>query len=485
MPDAIDCRPARGRRHLPSGLAVVGTALVSGGAIGGAAAAGYAVVDFCDSVAVARLARQAGVPGTRLWEVARHQQPVPARRLVMQGELLQVLGDTLLGATHRTGQYEETAARLTTAIAAQDEFLAVLSHELRSPLTPILGWARFLQVEREPLAVRRAAQVIERNALLQLTLVDDLLELNRTTRGTAVLDLKVHCLDEAVASALDAMAETASVAGVALHVRNDDEPVCINADRDRLQQLLRNVLSNAVKFTPTGGSVHVAIEKSAAGAVVRVRDSGEGIAPEFLPFVFDMFRQQEQGARRAHGGLGVGLALVKRLVDAHSGSVRVDSAGAGRGTTVTMSFPLVVDTRSREDLVLPYPAGGVQLDGVRALIVDDMEDMRDFMRATLEGFGAQVFSAGDGVEALAALTREGVHFVLCDLRMPRMDGYEFLRELERREGPRHVPVIAVSAFASSGDHLRTAAAGFEGHLDKPFADADLLAMVGTVLARRV
>jgi CheY-like chemotaxis protein/anti-sigma regulatory factor (Ser/Thr protein kinase) len=327
--------------------------------------------------------------------------------------------------------------------------------------------------------------VIERNALLQLTLVDDLLELNRTTRGTAVLDLRVHCLDEAVASALDAMAETASVAGVAVHLHAPDEPVCMNADRDRLQQLLRNVLSNAVKFTPTGGSVHVAIEKSAARAVVRVRDSGEGIAPEFLPFVFDMFRQQEQGPRRAHGGLGVGLALVKRLVAAHSGTVSIDSAGAGRGTTVTMSFPLVFDSRGREDLVLADPGGGVQLDGVRVLVVDDMEDMRDFMRVTLEGFGAQVFSAGDGVDALAALRREGVHFVLCDLRMPRMDGYEFLRELERREGPRHVPVIAVSAFASSADHLRTAAAGFEGHLDKPFADADLLAMVGTVLARRV
>ena len=198
-----------------------------------------------------------------------------------------------------------------------------------------------------------------------------------------------------------------------------------------------------------------------------------------------MFRQQEQGARRAHGGLGIGLALVKRLVDAHGGVVSVDSQGIGRGTVVTMSFPIVADTRPRVDPGRArIPTGAVQLDGVRALIVDDMEDMRDFMRMTLEGVGAEVFSAGDGIDALGALARESVHLVLCDLRMPRMDGYEFLRELERRDGPRHVPVIAVSAFASSADHLRTAAAGFDGHLDKPFADADLLALVGAVLARR-
>ena len=468
-----------------SGLAVVGTALVDDGAIVGAAAAGYAVVDFCDSVAVARLARQAGVPHERLWEVVRHQQPVPTRRLVLHGELLQVLGDTLLREARRTRQYEETAAQLTAALAAQDEFLAVLSHELRSPLTPILGWTRFLQVARDPVEIQYAAQVIERNALLQLRLVDDLLALNHTTRGSAVLNLRVQCLDDAVGGALEAVADTATVNGVAVHFNHTDEPLCVSADRERLQQILRNLLTNALKFTPAGGSVDITLEKSADRAIVRVRDTGDGIAPEFLPYVFDMFRQQEQGARRAHGGLGVGLALVKRLVDAHGGAVTVESPGVGRGTVVTMSFPIVPDTRLREDPVVAKTSGANQLDGVRALIVDDMDDMRDFMRMTLEGSGARVFSAGDGIDALAALARDSVDLVLCDLRMPRMDGYEFLRELERRDGPGHVPVIAVSAFASSADHLRTTAAGFIGHLDKPFGDADLLALVGAVLARRV
>jgi signal transduction histidine kinase/ActR/RegA family two-component response regulator len=468
----------------PSGLSVVGTALLLGDEIVGAAVAGYALVDFCDPVAIARLARQAGVPRTRLWNLVRRQQPVPARRLLLHGELLQVLGDTLMRESDRARQYEKTAAQLSTALAAQDEFLAVLSHELRSPLTPILGWARFLKIERDPVEVRCAAEVIERNAALQLRLVDDLLELNHTTRGSVVLDVKVHCLDEELRNALDAVAESATANGVAVHFNPPDEPLCIKADRERLQQIVRNLLTNALKFTAAGGSVEVTLEKSADRAVVRVRDTGEGIAPEFLPYAFDMFRQQEQGARRAHGGLGVGLALVKRLVDAHGGVVSVESKGVGLGTVVTMAFPIVADTRPPVDPVVADTSDAIQLDGVRALIVDDMVDMRDFLRMTLEGFGAEVFSAGDGVDALGALAREDVHLVLCDLRMPRMDGYEFLRELERRDGPDHVPVIAVSAFASSADHLRTAAAGFEGHLDKPFADSDLLAMVGAVLARR-
>ena len=467
-----------------SGLAVVGTSLVIDGAIVGAAVAGYAVVDFCDSVAVARLARDGGVPFTRLWDVARHQQPMPARRLVLHGELLQVLGDTLLRETHRAQQHEAMAAELRTALVAKDEFLAVLSHELRSPLTPILGWARILKNDEGAAQRLHGATVIERNARLQLRLVEDLLELTRTTRGVAVLHLKAQDLGLSLRGAVDAMADTAAAGEVALHFHDAARRVCIDADRDRLQQIVRNVLANAVKFTPKGGRVDVTLEEAGDRAIVRIRDTGEGIAPDFLPFAFEMFRQQEQGPRRAHGGLGIGLALVKGLVEAHGGSVGIVSGGAGLGTEVTMSF-LVVEDVTDAPLAMPRSRGALALHGVRALVVDDMEDMRDFIRITLERAGAEVIGATDGIDALNALARERVQLVLCDLRMPRMDGFELLRALEDREGPDHAPVIAVSALASSADHQRTTAAGFEGHLDKPFDDDDLMAVVGRVLAGRL
>jgi signal transduction histidine kinase/ActR/RegA family two-component response regulator len=465
-----------------SGLAVVGVSLLLDRHAIGAVVAGYALTNFCESVAIARLARESGAPFRELWDVARRQQPVPTRRLVLHGELLQVLGDTLLQENQLRRHSEETAMQLTTIAAVKEEFLAVLSHELRTPLTPILGWTSILKLQSNPKVVH-AAEVIERNAIMQLRLVEDLLELTRTTRGKLVLNLKVVCLNDQVRSTLEAVADGALQKDIAVQFIDAPEPLFINADGDRLQQVLRNVLLNALKFTPAGGAVTITLTRAGDDGIVRVRDTGEGIAPDFLPFVFEMFRQEELGIRRTHAGLGIGLALVKQLTEAHGGAVSVVSDGVGCGTQVTIHVPLAA-VPVDEPEPLRSLADDLALDGLRILVVEDTEDVREAMCVMLERFGARVLMASDGIEALERMASEDVDLIFCDLRLPRMDGFEFLRELHGVEGHTPPPVIAVSGFASSADHVATEAAGFRGHLDKPFDDRRLLAAVAVAMARR-
>lgn len=458
------------------GLAVVGCSLLLEERIVGAAVAGYALVDFTQSPAIEALARQAGVPFRRLWQLARQQQPVPRRRLVMHGELLQVLGDAILRENLRTRQ-------LKTEMNAKDEFLAVLSHELRTPLTPILGWVRILKEAGDsPANRKKAADSIERNAILQIKLVDDLLDLNRVIRDKIPLDLAVHDLSDLLRSALDTMAETAASKGIEIAFAAPDEQLLVEGDAGRLQQVFVNVLSNAMKFTPAKGRVAVTADRDAGSVVVHITDSGEGIESKFLPHIFGMFRQQEEGTRRRHAGLGIGLAVVKRLVELHSGRVDITSSGLGMGTEVTIRLPLT--SRDAKSSTSPEPRKARPFDDLTILLVEDTADSLDATRIMLEVLGAEVLVARDGLEALDVMATSSPDLVLCDLRMPRMDGFEFLRELSRAAGDDRPPVVAVSGLVSKSDQERTRIAGFDGHLKKPFDDVALVSAVRASIEHR-
>jgi signal transduction histidine kinase len=325
------------------GLTVIGTSLLLEGRIVGAAVAGYALARFSQVAEVQRWSTFAKVPFDRLWNVVRRQPPVPERRLLLHGELLQILGDALLRENHRTRQYEEIVLQLEAASAAKDEFLAMLSHELRAPLAPILGWASVLKKHEGSQQVRHAGEVIERNVLLQSRMVEDLLDMNLVSHGTVKLDFEIQELPDLLHAAIEVIAPDIEKKGIHVQVVDRGEPLRVEGDARRLQQVFRNIFSNAVKFTPAGGGIRVTITREANDALIVVADTGKGIAPEFLPFIFDIFRQQEQGARREHEGLGIGLALVKQLTELHKGTVSVASAGAGLGTEVAVRLPLAAE----------------------------------------------------------------------------------------------------------------------------------------------
>ncbi len=376
--------------------------------------------------------------------------------------------------------YEEARA----ADRRKDEFLAVLSHELRTPLAPMLTWVEILRRKRDTADVARAADVIERNVRLQRALIDELLDLAAITRGKVVLDRRRTDLVAVLRAATDTVATQAADKSIRLTALLPDEQVPIDADERRLQQVFANLLVNAVKFTPTGGTVTAEVRRSDARCEVSIRDTGEGIAPEFLPHVFDMFRQGEEGSRRSHGGLGIGLALAAQIVHLHGGDIRAASAGRGCGAEFVVRLPLAV----RRGLVRAAPGArprdGASLGDVTILVVEDVADSREADQLLLEQLGARVLLATHGGEALDRLATDQADVVLCDIRMPVMDGFEFVRRVRADPGRAAMPIVAVSGFASDDARRRSREAGFDAYVTKPFEPDTLVACVRAAIAAR-
>ncbi|WP_224087452.1 ATP-binding protein [Nostoc sp. MS1] len=358
----------------------------------------------------------------------------------------------------------------------KDEFLAVLSHELRSPLNPILGWARLLQGGKLDAAkAKQAVTIIERNAKLQVELIEDLLDISRILRGKIRLTISPVNPASVIKAAMETVRLAADANSIRLEVNLDDEVGLVAGDSTRLQQVMWNLLSNAVKFTPTGGLVEVGLTKVGNQAQITVRDTGKGISPDFLPYVFDYFRQADSATTRKFGGLGLGLAIVRHLVELHGGKIQAESEGEGMGATFTLNLPLM-PTQPNVNQDSPSLEASVGLDGIQVLVVDDDTDTRDFVAFVLEQAGANVITATSALEALTILTKSPPDVLVSDIGMPDMDGYMLMRQvrtLPPEQGGK-IPAIALTAYAGEMNEKQALKAGFQKHISKPVDPDNLI-----------
>lgn len=370
------------------------------------------------------------------------------------------------------------------ATVAKDRFLAHVSHDLRNPLTSILGWSTLLRgMRNDPVQFMRGLDVIERNAKSQVQLVEDLLDVSRIASGQLALEIAVEDVQAAVDTALDAARLAASSKKIELIVAVDNDIGTIAVDSDRFRQIIWNLVSNAVKFTPSGGTVTVSAQRLASTLQLAVSDTGRGITPEFLPRVFSAFEQAERGAGRS-SGLGLGLAIVRRLVELHGGTIRAESAGENRGSCFTVELPIRAAAPS---LRAPPTTNPRALSGVRVLIVDDEEEAREVVKVILEQAGASVTTAASSDEALEVLLQGAPHIVVSDVGMPGKDGKAFVREVrslpEERGG--RVPAVALTALVRTKDRVEILAAGFNAHVAKPVEPAELVFVVIGLLGRQL
>lgn len=376
----------------------------------------------------------------------------------------------------------------------KDEFLATISHELRNPLNAILGWAHMMRLGNlTPANVERAVETIYRNAKSQAQLVSDLLDVSRIISGKLRLDVRTIDLIQIVNAAVDSIRPAADAKSIRLQTLLDPAAGPISGDADRLQQVVWNLLTNAVKFTPKGGRVQVKVQRINSHIEIVVTDSGVGINKDFLPYVFDRFRQADASTTRIHGGLGLGLSIVHQLVDLHGGSVNVQSEGEGKGTTFTVVLPFVgVVSQKDGDAVHPTHSDEVlsfdglpTLAGLKVLVVDDEADTRELICEVLKECGADVITSPSVADALLALEQHKPDILISDLGMPDEDGYALIskiRALPAEQGGQ-IPAAALTAYARAEDRMRVLRSGFQFHLPKPVDSAELVTVVASLAGR--
>lgn len=378
----------------------------------------------------------------------------------------------------------------------KDEFLSIVSHELRTPLNAILGWSHLLRRKKvDPATLNRALETIERNTRAQVQLIDDLLDISRIATGKIRLNVQSVELLPVIEAAIDTVRLAADAKNIRLQSVLDSAVGPVLGDPERLQQIVWNLLSNAIKFTPKHGRVQVYLQQINSHVEIVVADTGQGISAEFLPYVFERFRQGDSSITRSFGGLGLGLAIVRQLVELHGGTVHAESPGEGKGATFTVKLPLMaVEARAIEP-ERAHLAGrdgdtfesSPRLDGLRILVVDDDADTRDLLTHTLEAFGAKVMAATSADEAISALTESSIpmDILISDIGMPDEDGYALLRRvraLEPENGGK-IPAIALTAYARTQDRRATLLDGFQSHVAKPVEPAELIAVIANLAGR--
>ena len=419
------------------------------------------------------------------------------------GKLVSVLS-LVLDVTARKSAEEERAAALIRerdarrhaeeADRLKDEFLATLSHELRTPLTSILGWASMIRNrEVEGSGAERAIETIERNARSQARLIDDLLDVSRIITGNLRLDLHPLNLAPIVVTTLDALRPTADVKGIRLQTHFEPAECLVKGDTNRLRQVIWNLLSNAIKFTQRGGSVNIDLTCVESSARLTVSDTGEGISNEFLPYVFDRFRQAEASISRRQGGLGLGLAVARHLVELHGGTISAESEGVGHGSVFTVDLPLAeerrdparAEERRREVERRSGRSGVVRLDDLHVLLVEDDDDSRKLLATMLKRYGARVTAAKSAKEALSVFDGELPDVMISDIGMPEQDGYELIRKVRAMPPERggRIPAIALTGYASKKDRERALAAGYQQHIAKPIEQADMIAAIAKLVGQ--